>query len=165
MKELLLQYARYNEWANSRIINVIRSLSAPQAEQEIVSSFPTIQKTAIHIWSSEYMWLQRMNLVERPEWVQNSFDGSLVEALDAWQKASADLIAFVAKQYNDAAFTHVVQYYSLKKEPFKNEVGKILMHVFNHATYHRGQLITMLRQVGVEKIPPTDFIVYTREKK
>lgn len=165
MKEMLLQYARYNEWANSRIINTIRSLSLEKHDQEIISSFPTIRKTAIHIWSSEYMWLQRLNLVERPEWVQKSFNGSLEEALEQWQKASADLTTFVSKQYNDKAFTHVVQYYSLKKESFKNEVGNILMHVINHATYHRGQLVTMLRQVGVEKIPPTDFIVFTREKK
>ena len=29
--------------------------------------------------------------------------------------------------------------------------------VFNHVAYHRGQLVNMLRQLGLEKIPPTDF--------
>jgi uncharacterized damage-inducible protein DinB len=36
--------------------------------------------------------------------------------------------------------------------------------VFNHATYHRGQLVTMLRQIGAEKIPATDFAAFVRLK-
>jgi uncharacterized damage-inducible protein DinB len=40
----------------------------------------------------------------------------------------------------------------------------MLLHVFNHGTYHRGQLVTMLRQLGIENIPATDFIVWSREK-
>lgn len=47
----------------------------------------------------------------------------------------------------------------------KLPVNVILMHVFNHATYHRGQLVTMLRQLGVKKIPQTDFMVYMSKKK
>jgi uncharacterized damage-inducible protein DinB len=40
----------------------------------------------------------------------------------------------------------------------------MLLHLFNHGTYHRGQLVTMLRELGIEKIPPTDFIVWSRRK-
>ncbi|HUP48779.1 MAG TPA: DinB family protein [Thermoanaerobaculia bacterium] len=47
-------------------------------------------------------------------------------------------------------------------EPFTNRFLDVLFHVVNHSNYHRGQLITMLRQVGA--IPPgTDLIVYRRE--
>ena len=46
---------------------------------------------------------------------------------------------------------HVFQYYNSKKEHFKSPVYQMLMHVFNHGTYHRGQLVNMLRQLGVEK--------------
>jgi uncharacterized damage-inducible protein DinB len=40
----------------------------------------------------------------------------------------------------------------------------MLLHLFNHNTYHRGQLVTMLRQLGMDKIPATDFIVWSRKK-
>ena len=40
----------------------------------------------------------------------------------------------------------------------------MLLHLFNHQTFHRGQLVTMLRQNGIEKIPATDFIVFSRTK-
>ena len=39
-----------------------------------------------------------------------------------------------------------------------------ILHAINHNTYHRGQIVTMLRQLGVEKIPATDFIVWSRRK-
>jgi uncharacterized damage-inducible protein DinB len=40
----------------------------------------------------------------------------------------------------------------------------MMLHVFNHGTYHRGQLVNMLRQLGIEKIPPTDFSVWSKKK-
>jgi uncharacterized damage-inducible protein DinB len=43
-------------------------------------------------------------------------------------------------------------------------VYQILLHLANHNTYHRGQLVNMLRQLGVEKIPQTDFVVWSRKK-
>ena len=60
------------------------------------------------------------------------------------------------------AFEHEFMYRNTKKEQFKQPVFQMLLHLFNHQTYHRGQLITMLRQVGVTKIPATDFIEWCR---
>jgi uncharacterized damage-inducible protein DinB len=60
---------------------------------------------------------------------------------------------------------HVFQYYNSKREYFKQPIFQMLLHVFNHGTYHRGQLVNMLRQLAVEKIPQTDFIVFSRTKK
>jgi len=47
---------------------------------------------------------------------------------------------------------------------YKQPVCQMILHVFNHGTYHRGQLVNMLRQLGIEKIPQTDFIVWSRKK-
>jgi uncharacterized damage-inducible protein DinB len=65
---------------------------------------------------------------------------------------------------SDLSLDHVFQYYNNKKEHFKMPVYQMLHHVFNHGTYHRGQLVNMLRQLGIEKIPQTDFIVWCRKK-
>jgi uncharacterized damage-inducible protein DinB len=67
-----------------------------------------------------------------------------------------------AKEVN---LTHVFAYRNSKKEQFKEPVYQVLMHVFNHATYHRGQMVTMMRQLDVKTIPATDFIVFSRNKK
>ena len=65
---------------------------------------------------------------------------------------------------NDHALQHEFIYYNSRKERFKQPVYQMLLHLLNHNTYHRGQIVTMLRQLGVEKIPATDFIVWSRRK-
>ena len=63
----------------------------------------------------------------------------------------------------DAALDHVFQYQTKKDNSNSRYTNDL--HVFNHGTYHRGQLINMLRQLGVEKLPQTDFIVWSRNKE
>lgn len=157
MKELLLQMARYNTWANKQFIDVLLKLDEAALDTEITSSFPSIRKTVYHLWSAEDIWLQRLNLAEQPQWAESVFSGNFATALEKWQNASQALQAFVENQYDDEAFRHVLQYYNLKKVSFKIPVYIVLMQAFNHATYHRGQLTTMLRQAGVKKIPGTDL--------
>src|SRR5436190_1661815 len=65
---------------------------------------------------------------------------------------------------SEMALEHVFQYYNTKREMFKQPVFQVILHVFNHDNYHRGQLVNMLRQVGIEKIPQTDFIIWSRKK-
>ena len=59
---------------------------------------------------------------------------------------------------------HEFKYHNSKRESFKQPIYQMLLHVFHHGSYHRGQLVNMLRQLGVEKIPATDFIVWSRKK-
>ncbi len=164
MKELLLQYAQYNVWANKLILDTILKLEHGATDKEIVSSFPSIRTTIIHVWSAEYSWLQRLQLAENPIWVQGEFSGTFEQACDAWQKTSAHLLQFVEKQYDDRSLEHVLQFYDRQKVSHKMPVYQVLQHVFNHSTQHRGQLITMLRQLGATKIPGTDFIGFARLK-
>lgn len=165
MKESLLQYARYNIWANAQLAAVLLKLTEEQLDMEIQSSFPSIRKTVYHMWSAEDIWLQRLNLVEQAIWAETGFSGDFKEAMENWTEASRGLAAFIDKQFNDAAFLHVMQYYNLKKQSVKLPVHVCLMQVLNHASYHRGQLVTMLRQVGVKKIPATDFFVFASKYK
>lgn len=162
MKELLTQYANYNIWANKRMIDAILKLSPEQLDMPIESSFNTIRKTAYHSWGAEYVWLQRLQLVENWVYVGNDLDTPVEEACAKWLQAGDALKAFIDRQFDDKAFEHVFQYYDSEKVSHKQPVGLTLHHVFNHATYHRGQLITMMRQAGVTKIPYTDFMGYVR---
>jgi uncharacterized damage-inducible protein DinB len=66
---------------------------------------------------------------------------------------------------SELSLEHVFQYYTNKREHIKLPVWQMLTHVFNHGTYHRGQLITMLRQAGVDKLPGTDFSLYCLSRK
>ena len=161
MKQLLLQYAAYNSWANKIITDKLKELSEEQLNREIVSSFPSLYKTVLHLMDVESIWWQRLKLAEHVEWPGKNFNGSFDELSKMLLQLSRQWEEWV-RNANEANITHVFAYQNSKKEQFKQPVYEMLLHLFNHQTFHRGQVVNMLRQLGIEKILPTDFIVFSR---
>ena len=163
MKQLLQQYSAYNLWANQKIAETIKTLSEEKSSAEIISSFSSIQKTLSHMLDAESIWWQRIKLAEHVEVPSVKFERNTDELIKELLRSSQQWNEWV-HDANEPNLTHVIAYYNLKKEHFKQVINEILMHLFNHQTYHRGQIVTMLRQLGVDKIPSTDFITFTRKK-
>jgi uncharacterized damage-inducible protein DinB len=115
------------------------------------------------MWSVENVWWQRIKLVEKEVWAGEGFTGSVVELTDALHHESKQWKEWVANA-TEAALSHEFIYRNTKKDQFKQPVWEAVHHLFNHQTYHRGQLITMLRQVGVTELPATDQIAFSRKK-
>ena len=163
MKELLQQYAAYNIWANKLLFERINKLSEEEISKEIASSFPSLYKTVAHMWLAEDAWYQRVKLTENIVLPAENFAGSFAELCNNLGRQSQQW-----KDWVDAAtenqLSHVFAYMR-NKEQQKMPVYQMLVHLFNHATYHRGQLVTMLRQLNADKIPATDFSAYCRTKK
>ncbi len=163
MKELFVQLAAYNIWANQLLLSAIESLPEEQQRAVVKSSFSSLQETALHMWNAESIWWQRIKLYERVVAPGEDFSGGIKEI-------SAGLLQQNRKwqEWIMNAQEHMLQhefiYYNLKKEKFKQPTYQMLLHLFNHGTYHRGQIVTMLRQLGADKIPQTDFIVWSRKK-
>lgn len=163
MKILLQQYATYNIWANKKLMEVILNLPEEKQMAEVPSSFSSLYKTVLHMWDAESIWWQRMKLHERLVIPSENFKGSMKDVVNGLAQQSEQWLDWVSSA-SDIALDHVFQYQNSKKEQFKQPIYQMLLHVFNHGTYHRGQLINMLRQLGVEKLPQTDFIVWSRKK-
>jgi uncharacterized damage-inducible protein DinB len=162
MKQLLEQYAAYNTWANKRIVETAGLLSEEQINQEIVSSFSSIYKTVLHLMEVENAWWERLKLVEHPS-LYGWFTGNFEELSKKLLVVSTQWFNWI-HQTNEVNIMHVFAYQNSKKEYFKQPVYEMLLHLFNHQTFHRGQVITMFRQLGLSKIPPTDFIVFSKKK-
>ncbi len=163
MKKLFEQYAAYNLWANQRMMDVVNNLTDDQLKKEIISSFNSIYETVLHLWSAENVWWQRVKLMEQQTWQASVFKGSVLEL-------TYNLIV-QSKQWKDwvdlateAALEHEFIYKNSKKDQYKQPVSEMLHHLFNHQSYHRGQLITMFRQVGISQLPNTDLISFLRKK-
>ncbi|MBC7904917.1 MAG: hypothetical protein H7Y27_15935 [Gemmatimonadaceae bacterium] len=164
MKEILQQYAAYNVWANKRLSDATLKLPEEFHTKPVVCSFEHLHGTVLHLWDAESIWWQRMKLQEVVTMPSLNFKGNTRDVFNAlihqnmlwqnWVNASTE-----------AGLTHVFQYYNSKREYFKQPLYQALMQVFNHATYHRGQIVSILKSFGQEQIPATDFIVFTRSKK
>ncbi len=162
MKQLLQKYAAYNHWANNEIVTALLKLTPEQSEQDLGGSFGTLRDTVLHIWNAESTWYQRLLLVEKPIRPADDYIGTFADACSAWVRQSKQLAEWVAAA-TPARLGHVVAFTRQKNEHYKMQVEDILMHVSNHSTFHRGQIVHMLRQLGIKKVPSTDFNRYTNK--
>lgn len=163
VKEILKQYAAYNVWANQRLIGTLLSLPREQQRQSLTSSFGGLHLTLSHMFDAENIWWQRIKLVENAQ-MPNLDPNKVDEVCAALIGQSKQWEEWVSKA-TDAALQHEFVYKNSKREQFKQPVLQVLLHLFNHQTYHRGQLVTMLRTLGIETIPSTDFIEFSRRRK
>ena len=164
MKELLKQQAACNHWANQRVVDTLLALPEGVCVQELSSSFNSLQKTVLHIWDAESGWWQRLHLREHIELPGKTFSGSIQDAARGLLNQSKQWEEWV-KQASAIALDHVIQFHTNKRELVKIQTCQLVLHVFNHSTYHRGQIITMLHQLGYPKVPATDFFLWLKSKK
>jgi uncharacterized damage-inducible protein DinB len=163
MKELLQQLCAYNIWANNLLLETIKNLPEELHQKETASSFNSLLKTVLHMWNAESIWWQRMKLQERILEPMESFNGTMRDAIDGLKSQNTlwnEWMLHVQEHHLD----HVFQYQNKKGEQFKQPLYQMLIHLFNHGTYHRGQIVTILHQLGIKKIPRMDFIVWSRKK-
>jgi len=158
MNSTYIDFANYNIWANNRLINSLLKLDEKLLRQEIVSSFPSIQATITHIWNAETGWLSRLKGDGWDSEKVKNFDGSVADLMKSWQETSRQFRDFVvnADLEKEVQFDH-------KGERFSIPNREIAHTVFTHGGYHRGQVVMMLRQLGITDIPQTDYIEWVRE--
>lgn len=166
MKNIILDYAHYNLWANTKMCNdFLSKVDEELLDKEVPSSFPSLRKTIVHIWDAETLWYKRLNGEPRPKYPPHSdFNGNFSEFKNEFFKQSRLLIDFV-NENNEDSLNADCNYQNTKGEPFTQKVWQCVMHCFNHSSYHRGQIVTMLRNVGFTDLSSTDLITYFRVKK
>ena len=159
VKDMLLRYAKFNQWAHKRLLDLIRGLKPEQQHAITPSSFNSLYKTVFHVWGAESLWLGRLNLAPI-KITGDPFNGSMEELGLAMESADQQWVDWVSSK-TDIQLTEEIHYNNLAGQPFHQSYDLLLQHIFNHSTYHNGQLVTMLRALGVDKIPATDFVAWT----
>ncbi|WP_044221431.1 DinB family protein [Chitinophaga pinensis] len=163
-KQFLLAIADYNTWANGIAIEWLQQISDEQWQQVISSSFPSVRQTAVHIASAEKVWIDFWHNVADPVYLSAGFEGSRQDLITIWENASAGLKRFIENCAEEDCQRPVVFKWPRGGE-MQMEFSQTCVHVFNHSTYHRGQLVNALRQVGFTKLSSTDMATYYRVRQ
>ena len=153
----------YSAWANTRIFDAAEALTAGQAVVTVASSFPSVRGTLAHVVGAEWIWLRRWlgdNPKAAPVWVA---EASLPELRAHLAAVGSEREAYLAG-LEEGDLERVVEYRRLSGEADAARLADLVRHVVNHSTYHRGQVVTQLRQVGASP-PGTDFIAYVRSRR
>jgi len=171
----------YNLWANRRMFSTLEKLNDQQFTSAMQSSFPSIQESVMHILSAEWIWLMRWKGTSPRATVSDTTTASAMHsalsnggvALDSIATLSglrefADSIEQQRQHYlgtlNEGSLSARLHYTDMGGKEFSMPLGQLLQHVVNHGTYHRGQVTTLLRQVGAETIS-LDMVFFFREQQ
>ena len=164
IQQQLSQYAAYNLWANQLMIDWLLSKDSAIMEKEVKSSFPTINKTLSHIWVAEHVWMCRVEGIEYKNLVSRH-DGQNTKQIseDIVLSSTYYIDKIQTMDIND--FDKNINYKLLSGDKGQSSIFNIIHHVMNHSTYHRGQLVTMGRELGISDPPKTDFMEFIRQTK
>src|SRR6266436_9775483 len=152
----------YNAWANHRALVVACRLTAEQFVQPMGSSFGSVRDTLAHIFGAEWLWLERFQ-GRSPSSLPDTTQYSDVASLGGrWGEFEPRLLSFV-RGLTQSDLDRVMEYKTLKFGVYGNPLWQSMQHLVNHGSYHRGQVTTLLRQLGAQPIL-TDLMHFYRER-
>ena len=155
VEDLRLLYA-YNSWANHRTLDSCAGLSPEQFTRDLGSSFRSVRDTLAHIYGAEWIWLERWH-GRIPSALPSPADFPDFDSVRSrWAQHEANLDSFVAS-LTPSELERVIKYKNTEGTPFEGPLRPMLQHVVNHGSYHRGQIATLLRQLGAKPVS-TDLI-------
>ncbi len=160
-EEMRLLYD-YNAWANHRAMEAAAHLTGEQFVKPMGSSFSSVRDTLAHIYGAEWVWLERFqgrSPASLPDTTQFQDAASLHRT---WEEHETRLLNFV-RGLTQTDLERVMEYKTLKFGLYRNPLWQSMQHLVNHGTYHRGQVTTLLRQLGAQPIL-TDLMHFYRER-
>jgi uncharacterized damage-inducible protein DinB len=169
LKDHVCLMAQFNHWMNKKIFDACESLSAEQLAENKGAFFGSILGTLNHLVIGDTIWLQRFALafgaykaldpvtqIPRPE-ALNAIAFEQLAELKTRRELLDQVFLSLAKSVTDADLEQAMTYKNTKGETSTKLFFSLLMHVFNHQTHHRGQVTTLLSQLGVD-VGVTDLV-------
>jgi len=170
LKPHLELMARYNLWMNQKILDTIKDVDEATLWADRGAFFGSIMATLNHILGADLLWLKRfepfdhmgilkdLNQYPIPTALNSIGYDRLSEFAPARQSLDHLIIDFIAC-LRDETLNGPITYVRINGEAYtKSNAGLVLSHVFNHQTHHRGQVTTLLSQMGLD-VGVTDLVV------
>jgi len=152
----------YNSWANGRSLEAAQALSSEQFVSPLGSSFSSVRDTLVHIYSAEWVWLERFEGRVPTRHVETEKFSEIGHLRAAWREHETKLLEFVNRLTKED-LDGVHEYLTFSFGKGRNPLWQSMQHLVNHGTYHRGQVAGMLRQLGTTP-KSTDLIAFYRER-
>lgn len=173
MIEYLRQLIGYHAWADSTLFECIDKLSETAYAENLHASMGGVRGTAVHMYGAEAIWLSRLKGISPALMASEKDFPTWAPLRTAWERSTGELCTLV-ESFTEHTVQQPVAYRTLRGETYSNTRAHILCHLVNHATYHRGQIVAMIRQLEHRglvaapaghtrmEIPSLDLIAYFR---
>lgn len=152
---LIHQYVDYDRWASMLFVQRLSAEPPAVLDAPVASSFPSLRSTVLHLRDAINAWYRRLDGLA-PQWPAE--EGTDLEGL----LRHGGLFHAKVKAMDETALSRTVNYTDLRGNAHAQPAWQMIMHACNHATYHRGQLVTIMHALGLKDIPSTDLVKYQR---
>ena len=161
--ETLRNFFAFGRWANRMILESVATLTPEEYARPIGGSFGSVQGTLVHLYEADWVWLERFH-GRSPRTLPAGDDLTTLETLtQKWREAEAGQDAYIAT-LTPERLKEPLSYVSYSGDSFTRVLGDALLHLANHGTYHRGQVATLMRQLG-RKVASTDYLCFIDAQK
>jgi uncharacterized damage-inducible protein DinB len=155
----------YTEWANELAMEAAAKLPNDQLRRDFGISHKSIFGTLLHMAGAEWIWLERWNgrsPAKAEAWSQWTTEScaDLPTLKERWNGVVHNRNRYVS-QLTDSSLADELAFKLLSGDPSSMRLVHQMQHVVNHSTMHRGQVVGMIRQLGIDP-PSTDLIFYVR---
>jgi uncharacterized damage-inducible protein DinB len=151
----------YHYWARDRLLAALEPLTPEQYNRDLANSFRSIRETVTHVYAAEWAWYERWKGQSPTALLPADRFADLAALHKAWTDQERNLRGYIDR-LGDGGVSRIIEYKLLSGQAGASPVWQMVQHVVNHASYHRGQITTMLRQIGAEPPKPMDLIAYYR---
>ncbi|MFQ5695742.1 MAG: DinB family protein [Terriglobia bacterium] len=147
----------YNYWARDCQLKACAGLSQEQFLRPLGNSFSSLRDTLVHLVGAEWIWLERWRgRCPRAILAAEEFP-TLAEVESRWRNLERELRDYLAG-LKEEALAGSVTYVNTKGVTWTYPLWRLMLHLVNHQSYHRGQVTMMLRLLGVQP-PSIDYLV------
>lgn len=173
--DVIRRLHQHRQWVNHNLLAAIEPLTPEQLQQPFAIGQGSVWKTLMHLYAAEYVWLAALQGDEtpvapgdRPEGLPGNQQGegaiaSFGELKSLWTELDERWNAYLAELTGESLEHAVAKVSSLSGQRSTTRALDILLHLCTHAQYTTAQLVNMLRQLGVDQMPPTMLITMARQ--
>jgi len=161
-KDALGRLLAYTVWANHRVVRAAVTLEPTDFAKDMGSSHGGIRGTLTHMLSAEWIWLERFKGVSPDRTIDEGEFPDLMCLRDRWTAIEEHRATWFSSLPEDAVSSRIT-YSSASGVEQQAPLWQLIQHLANHATYHRGQVTTLLRVLGATPAA-TDMLLWDREQ-
>jgi uncharacterized damage-inducible protein DinB len=147
--EMLRHLYDFNYWARDRQIEACARLTNEQFTRSLGGSFASLRDTLVHIAGAEWIWCERWNGRSPRVFPKGEQFAGLRAVEEYWRGVERDVRRFVGN-VTQSALDESLTYTNVAGQQWTYPLGETMFHLVNHGTYHRGQVTTLLRQLGAQ---------------
>lgn len=158
----LLFLVDYMDWARHKLLEAVAILSPEERTREMGGSFGNIHKTLEHLVRAEETWCNRLYGRVQPPVSAERIE-HLADLKEHWDQIGLQIRQWTAA-LPEGPVTRALEYTDSRGKQHVTPIDVVIQHLSNHQTYHRGQVVLLLRQLGKPAVS-TDLSFYYRERK